>query len=90
MNYIDILYGVAAMVCAFLIAFTTTPAVRVLAYKIGAIDIPTDNRRMHKTPFGRLGNISGIYTYHLRFCRRVPYSYHGMDRRFRYRAFGYT
>ena len=58
MNYIDILYGVAAMVCAFLIAFTTTPAVRVLAYKMGAIDIPTDNRRMHKTPVPRLGGLA--------------------------------
>lgn len=58
MNYIDILYGVAAMVCAFLIAFTTTPAVRVLAYKMGAIDIPTDNRRMHKKPVPRLGGLA--------------------------------
>ncbi len=53
-----IVYGVAAMVCAFLIAFTTTPAVRVLAHKIGAIDIPTDNRRMHKQPVPRLGGLA--------------------------------
>ncbi len=58
MNYIDIVYGVAAMVCAFLIAFTCTPAVRVLAYKVGAIDIPTDNRRMHKKPVPRLGGLA--------------------------------
>ena len=58
MSYIDIVYGIAAMVCAFLIAFTTTPAVRVLAYKMGAIDIPTDNRRMHKKPVPRLGGLA--------------------------------
>ena len=46
------------MVCAFLIAFTTTPCVRVLAYKLGAIDIPNDNRRMHKQPIPRLGGLA--------------------------------
>lgn len=54
----DIVYGVAAMICAILIAFTTTPAVRVLAYKVKAIDIPTDNRRMHKKPVPRLGGLA--------------------------------
>ncbi len=53
-----LVYGIAAMICAFLIAFTTTPAVRVLAHKIGAIDIPTDNRRMHKEPVPRLGGLA--------------------------------
>ncbi|MBR4881647.1 MAG: undecaprenyl/decaprenyl-phosphate alpha-N-acetylglucosaminyl 1-phosphate transferase [Clostridia bacterium] len=53
-----LLYGIAAMVCAFLIAFTTTPAVRVLAHKIGAIDIPNDDRRMHKEPVPRLGGLA--------------------------------
>ncbi len=53
-----LVYGIAAMVCAFLIAFTTTPAVRVLAHKIGAIDIPTDDRRMHKQPVPRLGGLA--------------------------------
>ncbi len=54
----DIVYGIAAMICALLIAFTTTPAVRVLAYKVNAIDIPTDNRRMHKEPVPRLGGLA--------------------------------
>ncbi len=54
----SLVYGIAAMVCAFLIAFTSTPAVRVLAYKMGAIDIPTDNRRMHKKPVPRLGGLA--------------------------------
>ncbi|MBQ4561169.1 MAG: undecaprenyl/decaprenyl-phosphate alpha-N-acetylglucosaminyl 1-phosphate transferase [Clostridia bacterium] len=54
----SLVYGIAAMICAFLIAFTSTPAVRVLAYKMGAIDIPTDNRRMHKKPVPRLGGLA--------------------------------
>lgn len=58
MDYKYIVYAVAAAVCAALIAFTTTPAVRVLAYKVGAIDIPEDDRRMHKTPTPRLGGLA--------------------------------
>lgn len=54
----DLVYGIVAMVCAFLIAFTVTPMVRVLAYKLKAIDIPVDNRRMHKTPIPRLGGLA--------------------------------
>ena len=48
MEQTQIIYLLAALVLAGLIAFTTTPAVSVLAYKIGAIDVPKDNRRMHK------------------------------------------
>lgn len=54
----DIIYGIAAMVCAVLIAFTTTPAVRVFAYKVNAIDVPEDGRRMHKKPIPRLGGLA--------------------------------
>ncbi|MBR6513462.1 MAG: undecaprenyl/decaprenyl-phosphate alpha-N-acetylglucosaminyl 1-phosphate transferase [Clostridia bacterium] len=57
-SVISILFGIAAMLCAFLIAFTTTPVVRVLAYKLKAIDIPIDNRRMHKQPVPRLGGLA--------------------------------
>ena len=35
-----------------------TPLVKVVAKKIGAIDVPKDNRRMHKTPIPRLGGLS--------------------------------
>ncbi len=57
-GYKYVIYGLCAMVCAILIAFTTTPIVRVLAHKLGAIDIPTDNRRMHKKPIPRLGGLA--------------------------------
>lgn len=48
----------AALVLAGLIAFTLTPAVSVLAYKIGAIDVPKDDRRMHKKPTPRIGGLA--------------------------------
>jgi len=71
-NYL--VYGAAAMLCAILISFTTTPMVRVFAYKIGAIDIPIDNRRMHKTPTPRLGGLAiylGFVLTTLIFCEEI-------------------
>ncbi|MBQ7500310.1 MAG: undecaprenyl/decaprenyl-phosphate alpha-N-acetylglucosaminyl 1-phosphate transferase [Clostridia bacterium] len=53
-----IVFGLASMVCAALIAFSLTPSVRVLAHRIGAIDIPKDDRRMHKIPIPRLGGLA--------------------------------
>ena len=40
-----------ALICSALISFTCTPTASFIAYKIGAIDVPTDGRRMHKKPF---------------------------------------
>ncbi|MBQ3101361.1 MAG: undecaprenyl/decaprenyl-phosphate alpha-N-acetylglucosaminyl 1-phosphate transferase [Clostridia bacterium] len=56
--YHDLIYGAVALVCAALISFAMTPPVRVLAHKLGAIDIPQDNRRMHKQPIPRLGGLA--------------------------------
>lgn len=53
-----IVYSIAAILCGFLLAFTLTPPVRVLAYRIGAIDVPTDGRRMHKKPIPRIGGLA--------------------------------
>ncbi len=39
-------------------AFLATPLVKKMAYRVGAIDIPKDNRRMHKTPIPRLGGLA--------------------------------
>ena len=35
-----------------------TPVVKSFAYKVGAIDVPKDNRRMHKVPIPRLGGLA--------------------------------
>ncbi len=48
----------AALVSAVLISFLCTPLVKNLAYKVGAIDVPKDNRRMHKVPIPRLGGLA--------------------------------
>lgn len=49
---------IAALVLAGLVAYFATPMVKTLAYKVGAIDVPKDNRRMHKTPIPRLGGLA--------------------------------
>ena len=53
----ELIYLFAAVALAALVAFTITPSVSVLAHKIGAIDVPRDNRRMHKKPIPRIGGL---------------------------------
>ncbi|MEG0371879.1 MAG: MraY family glycosyltransferase [Clostridium sp.] len=44
--------------CAVIISFAATPIVRKLAVKVNAVDIPKDDRRVHKTPIPRLGGLA--------------------------------
>ncbi len=48
----------AALLCALAVSFLMCPLVKSFAYKIGAIDVPKDNRRMHKKPVPRLGGLA--------------------------------
>lgn len=47
-----------AFILALAISFACTPAVRMLAIKIKAVDVPKDNRRMHKVPIPRMGGLA--------------------------------
>ena len=49
---------IAALVVAFLVALITTPVVKNLAFKMGAVDVPKDNRRMHNHPIPRMGGLA--------------------------------
>ncbi|SHJ65467.1 MraY family glycosyltransferase [Paramaledivibacter caminithermalis] len=40
------------------VSFLSTPIVKKLAYKLGAIDVPKDDRRVHKKPIPRLGGLA--------------------------------
>ena len=51
-------YLVMALVVALFVSFLMTPLVKVFAYKVGAIDVPKDARRMHKVPIPRLGGLA--------------------------------
>jgi UDP-GlcNAc:undecaprenyl-phosphate GlcNAc-1-phosphate transferase len=47
-----------SLIVAFLFSFASVPFVRVLAFKIGAIDVPKDARRMHSSPIPRIGGLA--------------------------------
>lgn len=47
-----------ALVCAGVISFALTPLVKMLAKKVGAIDVPKDDRRMHTVPIPRMGGLA--------------------------------
>ena len=51
-------YVMLALLVALVVSFLMTPVVKTFAYKVGAIDVPKDNRRMHKTPIPRLGGLA--------------------------------
>lgn len=53
-SYLKVLIFAAA------VSFLLTPAVKRISYKIGAIDVPRDDRRMHDRPIPRFGGL-GIY-----------------------------
>lgn len=69
------IYYIVAVVCAALVAFTLTPPVRALAFKIGAVDVPLDNRRMHTKPIPRIGGLAiflSFWVSTLLFCDITP------------------
>lgn len=49
---------ILAFVTAALISFMLTPFAKKLAHKVGAIDVPKDDRRVHKTPIPRMGGLA--------------------------------
>ena len=51
-------YVVLALLVALVVSFLASPLVKNFAYKVGAIDVPKDARRMHKTPTPRLGGLA--------------------------------
>ena len=56
-----------AFLLAFITAFVITPHTMRWAKKVGAIDIPNDNRRVNKKPMPRLRRI-GCYCRIFCFC----------------------
>ncbi|MBR3569177.1 MAG: undecaprenyl/decaprenyl-phosphate alpha-N-acetylglucosaminyl 1-phosphate transferase [Oscillibacter sp.] len=70
-----IAYVLIAMLVAMIVSFLMTPVVRSFAYKVGAIDVPRDARRMHKVPVPRLGGLaifSGFMVSSLLFVSMTP------------------
>jgi len=66
----ELLLGLA-FVTAFIFTVLFVPVSRLIAEKIGAIDVPKDDRRMHKSPTPRLGGLAiffGFLVSVLSFC----------------------
>lgn len=57
-EYTTIIYVIAAFIVAGLLSFFFTPPVMKFAHKVGAIDVPKDERRMHTKPIPRLGGLA--------------------------------
>lgn len=47
-----------AFILALGVAFALTPGVKMLAIRMKAVDVPKDNRRMHKVPIPRMGGLA--------------------------------
>ncbi len=54
----SVLPVILALGVSMLLSFGLTPLVKRLAYKIGAVDVPKDRRRMHSHPIPRLGGLA--------------------------------
>ncbi len=52
-----------ALGLAAVTSFLATPFVKKLAFKIGAVDVPKDNRRMHDHPIPRLGGLAIVIAF---------------------------
>jgi len=48
----------ASVAVALILSLAVTPAVKLFAHRIGAIDVPNDARRVHKSPIPRLGGLA--------------------------------
>ncbi len=57
-DYRIVLWALAAFAVAGILSFAATPIVKTLAHKVGAIDVPKDERRMHTTPIPRMGGLA--------------------------------
>jgi len=63
-----------AFVVSFLVSYRMTPPVKGFAEKIGAMDIPKDDRRVHNHPIPRMGGLAIILGFFLSALFFVPVS----------------
>lgn len=68
MNTKEIIFLILSFVVAFVFSFAATPLSYRLAFKIGAVDVPKDSRRMHKKPIPRLGGLAIVFGFLVSIC----------------------
>lgn len=64
-------HHIVAFAVALIVSFFATPAARRIAINVGAVNIPRDNRRVHKNPMPLLGGLAII----IGFVLAVVYSF---------------
>ena len=62
------LFVVFAFIVALIISYATTPLTIRLAFRINALDVPKDSRRMHKKPTPRIGGLAIVYGFLISVC----------------------
>ena len=62
----------AALLAAAVVALISTPVVKSLAFKVGAVDVPKDNRRMHDHPIPRMGGLAIFFGFILSVLIFLP------------------
>ncbi len=72
MDKMTIFKTIGALVAAGALSFVLTPVVKRIAHKIGAIDVPKDNRRMHKVPIPRLGGLAVFFGFLVSVLALLP------------------
>ena len=70
----DIWYVLLALVLAGMVAFASTPLVKALSVKMGAVDVPKDSRRMHNHPIPRMGGLAIFFGFVVSMLLFVPLS----------------
>ena len=74
---LDIHFVLRVALCLFLagvVSFLLTPLVKILAQKVGAMDVPKDDRRMHTIPIPRMGGLAiflAFFIATLLFCKEI-------------------
>ena len=62
----------AALLVAAVVALISTPVVRSLAFRVGAVDVPKDARRMHDHPIPRMGGLAIFFGFMLSVLLFLP------------------
>lgn len=62
------IFLILTFVVAFGFSFAATPIAYRLAFKLGAIDVPKDKRRVHKKPTPRLGGVAIVFGFMVAIC----------------------
>ncbi|HHV41498.1 MAG TPA: undecaprenyl/decaprenyl-phosphate alpha-N-acetylglucosaminyl 1-phosphate transferase [Clostridiaceae bacterium] len=61
-----------ALIFAFVISYIMTPLVKKIAWKIGAVDVPNDERRVHTKPIPRIGGLAIYVAFIITLLITVP------------------